>query len=177
MRKINQKSVKKKPLNIEGVTGTTLQWLYSKFDDAPMFSMRRFTIEPNGFVPLHKHPWEHEIYIISGKGVLFSDREMLSAEPDDAFYILQDELHGYGNPHEEDFIFLCIIPNVGDSREQRYYTLEDLKKEGKKTCKSCKHAGEGNICFIAFEIMLQPEECYHDVNGNILGCEYGEDKI
>lgn len=176
MLKTHQKSVKKQTPKLEGCDGTFVQWLWSKFDGVPTFSMRRFTVEPNGFIPLHKHPYEHEIYILSGKGTVFSEKEELPSEEGDTVYIHGDEQHGYKNPNSEPFIFLCVIPNSGDPRERRYYTHEDLKKEGKKACVDCIYSGNNKTCTLAYAVMLQPEECYYNINGNVLGCEYGCDR-
>ncbi|MCU0798419.1 MAG: cupin domain-containing protein [Candidatus Thermoplasmatota archaeon] len=103
-------------VRMDGVTGTSIQWLASKTDGAPNFAMRRFTMAPGGTIPLHDHPWEHEIYILQGKGTaLYGDRKVDIASGD-VIFIPGNEPHGYINDGKEDLVFLCMIPNSGDPR-------------------------------------------------------------
>ena len=36
-------------------------------DDAPNFGMRLFEVEAGGATDHHQHPWEHEVFIVSGR--------------------------------------------------------------------------------------------------------------
>jgi len=102
---------------MEGVIHTSIQWLYSKVEGAPNFSMRRFTIAPGGRIGLHGHHWEHEIYFLSGRGIAFNDRERTEVGPGDVIFLPGNEPHGYENTGSEDLVFLCMIPNNGDTRK------------------------------------------------------------
>jgi quercetin dioxygenase-like cupin family protein len=104
---------------MEGTKDTTIQWLFSRAEGAPNFSMRRFVIRPGGRIGLHDHPWEHEIYFISGKGDAFTDKEHVRVQAGDAIYIPGGEPHGYVNDSKEDLVFLCMIPNSGDMRPSK----------------------------------------------------------
>jgi hypothetical protein len=54
--------------------------------------------------------------------------------------------------------------------EVKYYTKEDLEKEGKIQCINCKKNTETNTCG-----RTEPSENYYwDPNGKILGCLQGE---
>ncbi|MGA1822760.1 MAG: cupin domain-containing protein [Thermoplasmatota archaeon] len=101
---------------MEGVKNTYIQWLYSKEDGAPNFSMRRFILKAGGKIPLHDHPWEHEIYILSGSARVFTDIEETIVKEGDVLFVPVDEPHGYENTGGGDLIFLCMIPNNGDTR-------------------------------------------------------------
>jgi quercetin dioxygenase-like cupin family protein len=103
-------------VRMEGVTGTYIQWLASKTDGAPNFAMRRFTMEPGGMIPLHDHPWEHEIYILKGGGTAFYGNRKVDISAGDVIFIPGNEPHGYKNNGTEDLVFLCMIPNSGDPR-------------------------------------------------------------
>ncbi len=94
-----------------GSSGTTIQWLWSK-EEAPHFSLRRFVIRPGGEIGIHNHVEEHEIFILSGEGIVFTDSEEFHIHPEDTLYVPSDESHGYRNTGEEDLVFLCIIPNL-----------------------------------------------------------------
>jgi quercetin dioxygenase-like cupin family protein len=118
MIKRGQAQVRADPVVMDGVEGTTIQWLFSRTDGAPNFSLRRFVIGPGGRIGLHDHTWEHEIYFVSGKGVAFTDKERVRVTTGDALYMPGGEPHGYENDSKEELVFLCIIPNSGDKRQK-----------------------------------------------------------
>jgi len=94
------------------VKGTKIQWLVTKKDGAPTFAMRRFVVAPGGEINLHQHPWEHEVYIISGKGVVLGEKEDIPVEKDSFAYVPPNEKHGFKNTSKtENFVFLCMIPH------------------------------------------------------------------
>jgi quercetin dioxygenase-like cupin family protein len=94
------------------VKNVYVRWLIDKeHDNARNFAMRRFEIKPNTSVPLHSHPQDHEIYILSGNGKFYNekgdDEKVMSS---DVIYIPPNEKHGIDNLGKEDLIFLCLIP-------------------------------------------------------------------
>ncbi len=94
-----------------GSTGTTIRWLITKEKDkAPRFSLRRFELQPRGEIGIHNHPQEHEIYILAGKGEVYTHFENVEIEVDDVLYVPPDEPHGYRNVGNENLVFLCVIP-------------------------------------------------------------------
>ena len=119
MNNLEVKNMKKKHFNeVEeqevkdyGSTGTSIRWLITKEkDNAPRFSLRRFEIQPRGQIGMHSHPQEHEIYILSGKGEVFTHFEREEIIADDVVFIPPDEPHGYKNTGEENLVFICVIP-------------------------------------------------------------------
>jgi len=109
-------TVRADPVTMPGIKDTTIRWLISKFDSAPNFALRMFTIAPGGRIPLHDHPWEHEIFILSGSGTAFTDERRAKMAKGDAILVPGNEPHGYENDGSDDLVFLCIIPNSGDAR-------------------------------------------------------------
>jgi len=97
-------------VTMEGVERTAIQWLVSKDDGAPTFALRRFTMNQGGRIPLHDHPWEHEIYILSGRARAFTDSGETNVGPGDVLYIPPDEPHGYECTSDEALVFLCVVP-------------------------------------------------------------------
>ncbi len=93
-----------------GSTKTTIQWLITKEDGAPRFALRRFVVKPEGVIPLHDHLMEHEIFILSGSGVVFTDTETYEVSSGDALFVPSEELHGYRCEGNEPLVFLCVIP-------------------------------------------------------------------
>jgi quercetin dioxygenase-like cupin family protein len=94
--------------------GTFIQWLWSK-EEVPHFALRRFVINPNGEIGIHQHKEEHEIFILSGDGVVFNDSgEEFFVHPQDTLFVPGYEAHGYRNMGKADLIFLCIIPILSE---------------------------------------------------------------
>lgn len=119
MKVVNADGVKKEEVTMAGVEGTRIQWLASKFDGAPNFAMRRFTMEPGGRISLHQHPWEHEIYILKGSATAYNEKERVEIRAGDVLFIPGNEPHGYDNNGEEELMFICMVPNDGDPRTMR----------------------------------------------------------
>ena len=114
----NAEDVESAEVDMSGVEGARIQWLASKFDGAPNFAMRRFTVIPGGKIGLHSHPWEHEIYILSGKGLTYTDSERKEIGEGDVIFIPGNEPHGYDNTGDKDLVFICMVPNDGDPRKR-----------------------------------------------------------
>ena len=102
----------KSPVTLEGAKGAYRQVPLSHYDGAPNFSMRVFTLEPQGHTPFHKHPFEHLNYIIQGNGmVVAKNGEEREVHAGDFVLVLPNEQHQYKNKSaQEPFIFICAVP-------------------------------------------------------------------
>ncbi len=74
------------------------------------FAMRIFEVESTGFTPLHKHPWEHEVFILEGEGQLFDGNVVSSLKSGDVAFIPSNEIHQFKNVGEKVLKFICLIP-------------------------------------------------------------------
>jgi len=93
------------------VEGIYIRWLIDETLGAKNFAMRRIEVRLGQIVPLHNHPEEHEIYILSGTGKFYNDKnEKEVANQGDFVYIPSNEKHGIDNIGEDSLIFLCLIP-------------------------------------------------------------------
>jgi quercetin dioxygenase-like cupin family protein len=100
------------PISVEeGASGVSIQWLIDEAAGAPCFSMRRFEIAPGGHTPLHDHPWEHEVYIISGRGSVVAGEGESALRPNDAVLVSPDETHQFKAAEDETLVLLCLVPN------------------------------------------------------------------
>jgi quercetin dioxygenase-like cupin family protein len=95
----------------EGAMGVRIQWMLDESTGAPTFSLRRFEIDPGGYTPLHAHAWEHEVYILAGRGVVHCEGEDTHLEPDDAVLVSPDERHQFRAADNERLVLLCLVPN------------------------------------------------------------------
>ncbi len=102
--------VKKEDVHEEGAKNVQIQWLIDE-KVAPNFAMRRFTIKENGYTPLHKHDWEHEVFVLEGEGALVDENgNEHPLKPGNFALVEPNEIHQFKNKGKGDFIFLCLIP-------------------------------------------------------------------
>ena len=94
----------------EEAPGVTVRWVISDKDGAPNFAMRVFEVEPGAASPFHTHPWEHEVFILAGRGhVRDEDAETLFQEGDTVF-VAPDEKHQFVNDGDTILRFICVVP-------------------------------------------------------------------
>ena len=78
------------PLNdvtMEGAAGCKVRWLVGEADAAPNFAMRQFELEPGGHTPRHFHPYEHEIFVLEGDGVIVDGDQQRPLRPGDVVLV------------------------------------------------------------------------------------------
>jgi quercetin dioxygenase-like cupin family protein len=90
---------------------TWIRWLIKKEEGAPLFAMRIFRVEPGGHINAHKHPWEHEIFILSGLGEIRIGDSIKNVEKGYFVYIPPCVEHEYWNKGSDDLEFICVIPH------------------------------------------------------------------
>ena len=91
--------------------GTSIRVLISDENDgAPVYNMRMIEIEANGNTPDHSHPFEHENYIVEGKGQVMIEGEFYDLIPGDVVFVPPNARHQYKNVGESVFKFLCSVP-------------------------------------------------------------------
>jgi len=94
----------------EGAVKLKVRWLIAKDIGAPNFAMRLFEMEPGGNSPLHTHPWEHEVFVLKGKGVVVGERGEEKIAPSNVVYVAPNELHQFKNTGKTTLMFLCLVP-------------------------------------------------------------------
>ena len=81
-------------------------------EGAPNFYMRVFEIEPANSTPSHSHAWEHEVFVVSGRGIIRgADTERQLGEGD-AVLVFPDEPHSFANTGDDTFRFICVDPLI-----------------------------------------------------------------
>jgi len=94
----------------QGAKGVYVRWLITEKIGAENFAMRYFEVEPDGYSPLHSHPWEHEVYVLEGKGVVVSEEGEKPIGPGDVVFVPPNETHQFRNTGSTTLKFLCLIP-------------------------------------------------------------------
>ena len=111
MRVVHYTDIVPDPVGEEGASGITVRWVISEKDGANNFSMRVFVVEPGGYSPYHKHPWEHEVFILAGRGSVVQGGKEIPFSKGDVIFIPPGEEHQVKNSSKEMLEFICLIPN------------------------------------------------------------------
>ena len=96
---------------IEGASGVQIRWIITEDMGARNFVMRHFEISPGGYTPLHKHEWEHEIFILSGTGKFVGDDDEKPFGPGNVIFVPGNELHQFKNSGDSPLALLCLVPS------------------------------------------------------------------
>lgn len=92
--------------------GITMRIICGPDDKAPNFVMRHFEFEQGAAMPFHAHPWEHEFFVLEGKGVIRTSGKELPLEKGDSALILPNEKHSVMNPNKETLRIICMVPLI-----------------------------------------------------------------
>lgn len=108
--------IEKCKVDMEGARGAFKQIPISKKDGTPAYSFRVFTLEPDGFTPYHRHPYEHLNYIIEGRGIIVTESgEEREIKKGDFALVLPNEKHQYRNASDkEPFVMICAAPKENE---------------------------------------------------------------
>lgn len=91
-------------------TGTTVRWLVKDEDGARAFAMRLFELEPSARINPHRHPWEHEIFVLGGEGRVRVGSRWYDVGEGFFIFIPPNVEHEYVNTGATKLSFLCMIP-------------------------------------------------------------------
>lgn len=95
----------------EEAPGTSMRWLIDDtHDGAPVYALRMVEIAPGGHSPHHSHPYEHENFIVDGRGRVLIEGIWHDLKPGDVVFVPPGAVHTYENAGDTTFKFLCGIP-------------------------------------------------------------------
>lgn len=97
-------------MEMDGAVGVSMRLMIGRDDGAPGFAMRHFTVEVDGHTPLHRHNYEHEVYVLAGKGLVKSGDTQRPIGPGSAVFITANELHQFRNVGDDVLQFVCMVP-------------------------------------------------------------------
>ena len=110
MKHVHYSEVEEEDIKMDGVEGTTVRWLIKDEDGAENFAMRLFTMQPGGHTPYHRHDWEHEVFIVEGRGALVHEGNEEEFETGHVIFVPAGDMHQFKNTGEKPVKFLCLVP-------------------------------------------------------------------
>ena len=103
-------------VKVEGVEKVTKQVVLGINDGSTEIVLRQFTVEPDGATPHHSHNFPHLVRIESGNGILIDGcGKEHKLEKNDFVYVNNNEMHNFKNTGNEPFVFICIVPGIGEN--------------------------------------------------------------
>ncbi|MBN2048374.1 MAG: cupin domain-containing protein [Anaerolineaceae bacterium] len=91
--------------------GASIRWLVDDdHDGAPVYALRMIEIEPGGHSPHHSHNYEHENFVVEGKGQLFITDTWHDLYPGVVCFVPPNAEHEFRNTGDTPLKFLCGIP-------------------------------------------------------------------
>lgn len=96
---------------VEEIPGVVKREVITAEDGAQNFTMRIFDIEPGSSTPSHSHPHEHEVFIVSGKGMVVGGQGATPINKDSVVFVAPNESHVFVNVGNEPLRFICVIPS------------------------------------------------------------------
>lgn len=95
---------------VEGMEGARIRWAIGRNVGAPNFVLRIIELDPGATTGYHKHPWEHEVVVLEGRGAVRGANGQASLVPRMCVYVEPGEEHQFLNTGEEMLRFVCVIP-------------------------------------------------------------------
>lgn len=95
---------------IEEIKGVIRREVITADDGAPHFTMRVFEVGQGSSTPSHSHSFEHEVFVLSGKGVVVGEQGATPIGKESVVFVPPDETHCFVNTANEPLRFICVIP-------------------------------------------------------------------
>jgi tRNA (adenine37-N6)-methyltransferase len=110
-------SLDEKAVPLEGKSDVTARSLWSTADDASTFTLRLFEVTPGAMMPVLNYPHSHQIYILSGQGVLRGKSQEYELKPDVTILVTANEQHQLESTGSDPLRFLSCIPFSDEAME------------------------------------------------------------
>jgi quercetin dioxygenase-like cupin family protein len=98
---------------VEGTKGAGLRWLTDE-NTAEFFYMRHVIMEEGGTIGLHEHPYEHQVFIIKGKGKCTVEGKEYELSEGCFALVPGGVMHSFENTGDGDLEFICCINRVDE---------------------------------------------------------------
>lgn len=94
----------------EGSRNVRMRQLIGREDGARHTSVHELAFGKGGFVAAHRHKWEHELVVTSGRGLAVVDGKRIVLRPGVVLLVEGDEEHRFRQTGREPLRFLTVTP-------------------------------------------------------------------
>ena len=74
-------------------------------------------VAPGGYTPRHSHPYEHEVFVLEGEGVVLEGDTEHALKAGDVVFVQPNDIHQFRNVGDKPMKFLCMVPNSATSQQ------------------------------------------------------------
>lgn len=125
---VNASGIPVEDMARKGAEKVKVQYLIDERQGSERFALRLYTVGKSGHTPLDQHEYEHQVYVLSGQGLLKLSKENSSAlrtlRAGDTIFIPSNAVHQFSNERDEPFVFLCVKGNP-----KLYFSAEQVGPE------------------------------------------------
>lgn len=107
IRNINTERME--PIEMDGCEGASMAVMVGRRDGAPHFAVRSIEVQPGGHTPRHRHDYEHEVFVVSGSGMVLLGDRVEPIKAGDVIYVEANLEHQFRST-DESLRFLCMVP-------------------------------------------------------------------
>jgi quercetin dioxygenase-like cupin family protein len=104
----NYRRIRAEP--VVGEPGVAVRWLVSGLDQSPNFAMRLYELASGAKTRAHTHYWEHEVFVLAGKGAVIGQEGEIPLDEGDIVYVPPVEQHQFVNSGKQMFRLLMVLP-------------------------------------------------------------------
>lgn len=97
------------PADLKGKGCLTVRWLLGEPEGAPNFEMRYFSLSGEISTDWHSHEWEHQVFVVAGKGKFRNSDGEIELQPGQALFVAPGEQHHFICSGVQ-FDFICVVP-------------------------------------------------------------------
>ena len=112
---VNAANVPIEKLDKKGAEKAQVQYLIDDRQGSDRFALRLYTVQKDGHTPLDQHPYEHQVYVLKGEGLLRQSKDasapLKSLKSGDSIFIPSNAVHQFSNTQDAPFVFLCVKGN------------------------------------------------------------------
>jgi len=90
--------------------GVSIRWVIGEADGAPTYALRMIEVAPGCRTPDHSHPFEHENYVVAGRGQVRLGQDWHEIGAGSIVFVPGGLRHCYRNTGSDVLKFLCGIP-------------------------------------------------------------------
>lgn len=99
-------------VQVEGAVGVRMRIAVGEAQGAPNFVMRVFDVAPGGHSPHHRHGFEHEVFVLAGRGTLVEEGREQPLGPGDVAFVAPEVIHQFRASANEGLRFICVVPKT-----------------------------------------------------------------
>ncbi|TLZ64495.1 MAG: cupin domain-containing protein [Methanobacteriota archaeon] len=110
MYRTNIRSLKAVRFGEIGATRVLMKQLAGREDGAEKTALHEIRIQKGGRTSVHRHNWQHQIFVTSGRGTLTLGGRETRLKAGDVLVIGRGEEHGFEQRGRAPFVFLTVTP-------------------------------------------------------------------